>query len=66
MRFLDSWIETRSSPGSLAVTFAALPSTSEIPFPRFLIRTIRVDPWFCETSIVSVIFVSFAVDSGLP
>jgi hypothetical protein len=64
--FLDSWIETRSSPDSLAATFAALPSISEIPFPRFLIRTIRVDPWFCEACIIFLIFVPSAVDSGLP
>ena len=33
--------ETRSSPGSLAATLAALPSISEIPFPRFLIQDLR-------------------------
>ena len=31
---LISSFETRSSPDSLAATLAALPSISEIPFPR--------------------------------
>ena len=43
----NPWFETRSAPALLAATLAALPSISEIPFPRFLygLVSIRVYPW---------------------